>query len=202
MDLTAISHKYKDCTRCPLHLQRTQVVIGEGNPRSPLMIVGEGPGADEDRLGRPFVGRAGQLLDKILEAAEIPREEIYITNIVKCRPPGNRTPTDEEMETCKPILREQFMVIRPKIIVTLGSAPTRALIDPKARITKVRGQWVEKKGVLFMPTFHPAYLLRNPASKKEAWEDFQKVSDAYKEVLHQMKEGLMAETGRMKGELI
>jgi uracil-DNA glycosylase len=185
MDLQTIYHRYKNCTMCPLHNRRTQVVIGEGNPHSPLMIVGEGPGADEDRQGRPFVGRAGQLLNKILQAAEIPREEIYITNIVKCRPPGNRTPHDEEMATCIQILRQQFLVIRPKIIVTLGSAPTRALIDPKARITKVRGKWVEKKGVRFMPTFHPAYLLRNPAAKREAWEDFKQIRDAYKTVLQQ-----------------
>lgn len=159
------------------------MVMGEGNPHSPLMFVGEGPGADEDRQGRPFVGRAGQLLDKMLEAAEIPREAIYITNIVKCRPPGNRTPNEDEMETCKVILREQFVAIRPQLIVTLGSAPTRAIIDPKARITRVRGQWVERKGVRMLPTFHPAYLLRNPAGKREAWEDFQQIRDAYQNLI-------------------
>jgi len=185
MNLEIIREKYKDCIMCRLCQRRTQVVIGEGNPKSPLMIVGEGPGADEDLQGRPFVGKAGQLLNRILQAAEIPREEIYITNIVKCRPPGNRTPTDDEMNTCIVILREQFKIIRPKIIVTLGSAPTRALIDPHARITRVRGRWVEKKGVRFMPTFHPAYLLRNPSAKREAWEDFQKIRDAYIEVLGQ-----------------
>lgn len=183
MNMQMLEEKYKNCTMCPLCQRRTQVVIGEGNPRSPLMIVGEGPGADEDRLGRPFVGKAGQLLSRILKAAEIPREQIYITNIVKCRPPGNRTPTDEEMSTCIVILREQYKLIRPKIIVTLGSAPTRALIDPNARITQVRGKWVKKKGGLFMPTYHPAYLLRNPSAKKEAWEDFQKIRDAYFKVL-------------------
>ncbi|MBH8597725.1 MULTISPECIES: uracil-DNA glycosylase [unclassified Thermoactinomyces] len=189
MDLQMIFQRYRNCRMCPLHTRRTQVVIGEGNPHSPLMIVGEGPGADEDRQGRPFVGRAGQLLNKILQAAEIPREEIYITNIVKCRPPGNRTPHDEEMATCIQILRQQFLVIRPKIIVTLGSAPTRALIDPRARITRVRGKWVEKKGVRFMPTFHPAYLLRNPAAKREAWEDFKQIRDAYRMVLTQERGG-------------
>jgi DNA polymerase len=162
--------------------------MGEGNPYSPLMIVGEGPGADEDRLGRPFVGKAGQLLTKILAAAGIPREKIYITNIVKCRPPGNRTPTVEEMELCKPILRQQYVLIRPKIIVTLGSAPTRALIDPNAKISQIRGQWIEKKGVRFMPTYHPAFLLRNPAKKREAWEDFQKIRDAYYEVLRKSEQ--------------
>jgi uracil-DNA glycosylase family 4 len=189
MTLEELRKKYADCTRCPLHERRTRFVFGEGNPRSPLMFVGEGPGADEDRMGRPFVGRAGQLLNKMLEAAEIPREEIYITNIVKCRPPGNRTPTVEEMETCIDILREQFKVIRPKLIVTLGSAPTRAILDPKARITRIRGQWFERKGVRIMPTFHPAYLLRNPASKKEAWIDFQAIRDAYREVLAERESG-------------
>jgi uracil-DNA glycosylase len=183
MRLDELFHRVQHCTMCRLHERRTQVVLGEGNPHSPLMIVGEGPGADEDIQGRPFVGKAGQLLNKMLAAAEIPREQIYITNIVKCRPPGNRTPTEDEMNTCIAILRRQFLVIRPKIIVTLGSAPTRALIDPQARITRVRGQWVEKKGVRFMPTFHPAYLLRNPEAKREAWADFQQIRDAYKEVL-------------------
>ncbi|GGE26108.1 uracil-DNA glycosylase [Marinithermofilum abyssi] len=183
MDLLTIEKTYAGCTRCPLHAKRTHIVFGEGNPASPLMFVGEGPGADEDRQGRPFVGKAGQLLNKMLAAAGIPREDIYITNIVKCRPPGNRTPTPEEMGTCITILREQYRVIRPKLIVTLGSAPTRAMIDPKARITRVRGQWFERKGVRMMPTFHPAYLLRNPDSKREAWQDFQAIRDAYREVL-------------------
>lgn len=183
MDLQSIHRRYADCTRCPLHTGRNRVVFGEGNPHSPLLFVGEGPGADEDRQGRPFVGKAGQLLNKILAAAEIPREDIFITNIVKCRPPGNRTPTEEEMDTCIAILREQYSVIRPRLIVTLGSAPTRALIDPDARITCVRGKWFERKGVRMMPTFHPAYLLRNPSGKRDAWRDFQAIRDAYREVL-------------------
>src|SRR5690606_10623576 len=166
MTLEELKEKYAGCTRCPLHERRTRFVFGEGNPRSPLMFVGEGPGADEDRMGRPFVGRAGQLLNKMLEAAEIPREEVYITNIVKCRPPGNRTPTMEEMQTCIVILREQFKVIRPKLIVTLGSAPTRAILDPKARITRVRGQWFERKGVRIMPTFHPAISCATRPAKR------------------------------------
>ncbi len=184
MDLETLAKRYEQCTMCPLHQRRTQVVMGEGNPRSPLMIVGEGPGADEDRQGRPFVGKAGQLLNKILEAAEIPRQEIFITNIVKCRPPGNRTPKDEEMNTCISILRQQFVLIRPKKIVTLGAAPTRALIDPSARITRVRGKWIRRKGVLFMPTYHPAYLLRNPSAKRESWEDFKQIRDVYKKLLN------------------
>lgn len=186
MSLSQLYERYCQCQMCPLHAQgRSQVVLGEGNPYSPLMIVGEGPGADEDRLGRPFVGKAGQLLNRILEAAEIPREQIYITNIVKCRPPGNRTPEPEEMSTCIQILRQQFQIIRPKIIVLLGSAPTRAIIDPKARITQVRGRWIERKGVRFMPTLHPAYLLRNPAAKKDAWSDFQQIRDAYHTLLQE-----------------
>lgn len=186
MGLEAVHQKYANCMRCPLHQRRTHIVMGEGNPHSPLMFVGEGPGADEDRQGRPFVGKAGQLLNQMLQAAEIPRSEVFITNIVKCRPPGNRTPTEEEMGTCITLLREQYRVIRPRLIVTLGSAPTRALIDPQARITRVRGQWVERKGVRMMPTFHPAYLLRNPGSKREAWADFQAIRDAYRAVLREM----------------
>lgn len=187
MSLTAVAKKYYNCTRCSLHEERTQMVLGEGNPNSPLMIVGEGPGRDEDRLGRPFVGRSGKLLDSILEAVGIPRYDIYISSIVKCRPPGNRTPTDEEMSTCITILREQFAVIKPKIIVTLGAAATRAMIDPSVKISHVRGKWIEKKGVQFMPTYHPAYLLRNPAGKKDAWHDFQLICDAYKALLMEVR---------------
>ncbi|SDX49919.1 DNA polymerase [Marininema mesophilum] len=187
MELEVVHRRHQDCTRCALHKGRSRIVLGEGNPHSPLLFVGEGPGADEDRQGRPFVGKAGQLLDRMLSAAEIPREEIFITNIVKCRPPGNRTPHEEEMETCKRILREQFVSIQPRLIVTLGSAPTRAIIDPKARITRVRGQWFERKGVRMLPTFHPAYLLRNPAGKREAWEDFKRIRNAYLEVMSNMR---------------
>lgn len=185
MSLSTLEKKYHNCTMCSLHQERTQVVMGEGNPYSPLMIVGEGPGRDEDLQGRPFVGRAGKLLDSILEAAEIPRQQIYISNIVKCRPPGNRTPSDEEMGTCIAILREQFSFIKPQIIVTLGAAATRAMLDPKAKISQVRGKWIERSGVRFMPTYHPAYLLRNPAGKQDAWNDFQLIRDAYKALLTQ-----------------
>ncbi len=183
MELATIYRKYGACNRCSLHKTRHTIVFGEGNPNSPLMFVGEGPGRDEDLQGRPFVGRAGQLLDKMLAAAGIVREEIYISNIVKCRPPGNRTPTPEEMNTCIAILREQYLAIRPQILVTLGSAPTRAILHPEAKITRVRGKWFRRKGLLIMPTFHPAFLLRNPASKREAWEDFQKIRDAYRKIL-------------------
>ena len=177
-----------DCTACRLCQSRTQVVFGEGNPHSPLMIVGEGPGATEDEMGRPFVGKAGQLLNRILEAVGIRREAIYVTNIVKCRPPGNRTPEYDEMMTCIAILRAQFKLIRPKILVLLGAAPTRAILDKNARITQVRGTWWERKGVRIMPTYHPAYLLRNPTKKREAWEDWQKVRDAYVALLAEQGE--------------
>ena len=183
-ELKGVWEQARACTRCPqLAATRTTVVFGSGNADADLMFVGEAPGANEDRLGLPFVGRAGKLLDTLLGEIGLSRPEVFICNTLKCRPPGNRTPTMEEMQTCIVILREQFKLIRPKLIVTLGSAPTRAILDPKARITRVRGQWFERKGVRIMPTFHPAYLLRNPASKKEAWIDFQAIRDAYREVL-------------------
>ncbi len=183
--LQMLARYYQQCTRCPLHQRRTQVVFGHGNPDSPLMLVGEGPGEQEDLQGKPFVGRAGQLLTRMLAAIHLRREDVYITNIVKCRPPGNRTPTDEEMAACIPILRQQFAIIRPRILVTLGAAATRAIIDPKARITQIRGQWVERGEVKMIATYHPAYLLRNPAKKAEAWEDLQAIRAAY-DALHQV----------------
>ncbi len=176
--LQMLAHYYRHCTRCPLHQGRTQVVFGVGSPDSPLMIVGEGPGEQEDLQGEPFVGKAGQLLTKMLAAIGLRREDVYITNIVKCRPPNNRTPLDEEMDACIPILRQQFAVIRPRLLLTLGAAATRAIIDRNARITKIRGQWFERHGVRMMATYHPAYLLRNPAKKVEAWEDLQAVRAA------------------------
>lgn len=181
--LRVLARYYHQCERCPLHRGRTQVVFGVGNPHSPLMFVGEGPGEQEDLQGEPFVGRAGQLLTRMLAAIHLRREDVYITNIVKCRPPGNRTPTNEEMAACIPILRQQFAIIRPRILVTLGAAATRAIIDPKVRITQIRGQWVERSEVKMMATYHPAYLLRNPAKKAEAWEDLQAIRAAY-DALH------------------
>lgn len=176
--LEMLRQYYLHCTRCPLHQGRTQMVFGVGNPDSPLMIVGEGPGEQEDLQGEPFVGRAGQLLTKMLAAINLRREDVYITNIVKCRPPNNRTPFDEEMDACIPILRQQFAVIRPRLLLTLGAAATRAIIDRNAKITKIRGQWFERNGVRMMATYHPAYLLRNPAKKVEAWEDLKAVRAA------------------------
>jgi DNA polymerase len=178
--LDALAAEAAACLRCRLRETAGAIVFGEGNPEAELMFVGEGPGAEEDRLGRPFVGAAGQLLDKILEAAEISRGEVYITNVVKCRPPGNRLPVREEVEACLPHLRQQIALIRPRIIVCLGSLATQALVDPKAKITQVRGTWFERDGIHLMPTFHPAALLRDPSRKRPVWEDIKKVRDAYR----------------------
>lgn len=172
------------CDRCKLRAGCTQVVFGDGVPESRLMLVGEGPGADEDRLGRPFVGRAGQLLDRILEASGFARgENVYIANVVKCRPPNNRVPDPDEREACLANLRAQFRLVRPKIVVLLGSTALQSLIDPSARITRMRGQWVEKGGIWFLATYHPAALLRNPGWKKDVWEDFKRVIIKYRELV-------------------
>lgn len=167
----------RNCTLCPLHEGRTQSVPGEGSPNAEIVFIGEGPGAEEDRLGRPFVGAAGKLLDQVLEALFIRREDVYIANIVKCRPPGNRVPQDEEANACLPYLRAQVALIKPKIIVCLGAIPAKYIIGPEIRITQDRGKWVERKGFLIMPTFHPAALLRDPRKKADLWEDFKQVRD-------------------------
>jgi len=171
------------CSRCILRQGCRQVVFGEGDPESPLMFVGEGPGQTEDQLGRPFVGKAGELLNKILEAAGLPRQSVYITNIIKCRPPGNRTPGPDEVETCLPWLREQYKIIRPKYMVLLGLAATRGILDKKIKMNECRGKWYQRGDLMIMPTYHPAAILRNPSLKKPAWEDFQQISQtlqAYK----------------------
>ncbi|UMZ74520.1 uracil-DNA glycosylase [Natranaerofaba carboxydovora] len=167
------------CNVCHLREGCKGVVFGEGDPKADVMFVGEGPGAREDELQRPFVGRAGQLLTDMISSIDFKREDVYITNAVKCRPPNNRTPTLKEMETCLPILRQQFRLIKPKILVLLGSAALKGLLDPKAKITKVRGIWHEKKDIPIMPTYHPAFLLRNPPKKKESWEDLQEIKRLY-----------------------
>jgi uracil-DNA glycosylase family 4 len=166
-----------DCTRCKLHAGRTKIVFGEGNPQARLMFVGEGPGADEDVTGRPFVGRAGQLLDKIIAAIGYKRQEVYIGNVVKCRPPGNRTPERDEVDTCEQFLFRQIALIKPKVIVALGSPAFQCLFRTKESITRARGQLREWNGIQVMPTFHPAYLLRSPDKKREAWEDMKIVRD-------------------------
>lgn len=164
-----------DCKRCKLCEHRTNIVFGEGNPRAELMFIGEGPGAEEDTTGRPFVGRAGQLLDKIISAIGFRREDVYIANVVKCRPPGNRVPERDEVATCEPFLFRQIAVIRPKVIVTLGSPALQCVLRARESITKVRGEWRDCEGIAVMPTFHPAYLLRSPDKKREVWEDMKKV---------------------------
>src|ERR1041385_5682199 len=166
-----------DCTRCPLHQQRTHVVHTEGNRKARLMFVGEAPGADEDIQARPFVGRAGQLLTKIIEAIGLKREEVLIGNVNRCRPPGNRPPTTEEASVCKPYLLREIAVVQPEVIVVLGNTAMKNLLDTREGITRLRGQFQDYKGIKVMPTFHPAYLLRDPSKKRETWEDLKKVRD-------------------------
>lgn len=166
-----------DCTRCKLHEQRTHIVFGEGNAKAELMFVGEGPGADEDATGRPFVGRAGQLLDRMIEAIGMKREQTYIANIVKCRPPLNREPEPDEVATCEPFLYRQISVIKPKLVVALGATAAKTLLRTTAPISALRGRFFDFRGTKLLPTFHPAFLLRSPNKKKEAWEDLKKVRD-------------------------
>ncbi len=166
-----------DCTRCPLHQRRTNVVHTEGNRKARLMFVGEAPGADEDAQARPFVGRAGQLLTKIIEAIGLKREEVLIGNVNRCRPPDNRPPTLEEASMCKPFLLREIAIVQPEVIVVMGNTAMRNLLDTKEGITKLRGQFQDYKGIKVMPTFHPAYLLRDPSKKRETWEDLKKVRE-------------------------
>lgn len=166
-----------DCTRCPLHVDRTHVVHTEGNRKARLMFVGEAPGADEDAQARPFVGRAGQLLTKIIEAIGMKREEVLIGNVNRCRPPGNRAPMPDEAATCKPFLEREIAVAQPEIIVVLGNTAMKNLLETREGITRARGRFHEYKGIKVMPTFHPAYLLRDPSKKRETWEDLKKVRD-------------------------
>ncbi|MFC1894426.1 uracil-DNA glycosylase [Candidatus Dependentiae bacterium] len=175
--LEKIYTKYKNCQECPLSQQgRTQIVFGHGNTNAQLMLIGEGPGKDEDIQGIPFIGRAGKLLTKIIEAMELKREDIYISNVVKCRPPNNRLPLPQESETCKKlILFKEIEIIKPKIICTLGSCATQALLGKSIKITKARGMAFNFNGYTVIPTFHPAYLLRNPNAKKNVWEDMKKI---------------------------
>lgn len=167
-----------DCKRCKLWETRTNLVFGEGNIKAGLMFVGEAPGADEDASGRPFVGRAGQLLTKMIEAINYNREDVYIANILKSRPPDNRPPEPDEVAACKPFLLRQIAVIRPKLIVTLGNPATQGLLDTKVGITKLRGlfhDYPRLAGIKVLPTYHPAYLLRSPDKKRDAWEDLKRV---------------------------
>jgi DNA polymerase len=175
--LNALREEIGDCTRCPLHaMGRTQVVFGVGNPSARLMFVGEAPGADEDLQGEPFVGRAGQLLTKIIEAMGFSRADVYIANVIKCRPPGNRNPEPLEVETCQPFLFRQIDTIRPRAIVALGTFAAHALLGTDVPISRLRGHVHDfRNGSKLVPTFHPAFLLRSPERKRDVWEDMKKV---------------------------
>jgi DNA polymerase len=174
--LTAIRADLGDCTRCKLHaLGRRQIVFGVGNPNADLMFVGEAPGADEDIQGEPFVGRAGQLLTKIIEAIGMKREDVYIANVIKCRPPGNRNPQPDEVEQCEPFLFRQIDTIKPKVIVALGKFAAQSLLRTSDPITRLRGREYKYRDAILMPTYHPAYLLRTPSAKREVWEDMKRV---------------------------
>lgn len=174
--LEAVRETIGDCHRCKLDKGRNAIVFGDGDPRASILFVGEGPGYEEDQQGLPFVGAAGQLLTDIIEKGiKIKRSEVYICNIVKCRPPGNRNPEPEEIEACIGFVKQQIAVIKPKVIVTLGNVPTQNLLGTKQGITKMRGVWQEYNGIPVMPTFHPSYLLRSPGEKKWVWRDIQEV---------------------------
>ena len=164
-----------DCTRCKLHRGRNKLVFGAGDPQARLVFVGEAPGADEDREGQPFVGRAGQLLTKMIVAMGLTRDDVYICNVVKCRPPNNRDPEPDEVETCEGFLRAQLAIVRPEVIVTLGRVANHALLRTQTPISKLRGTWQRYEGVDVMPTYHPSYLLREESKKRETWSDLQQV---------------------------
>jgi DNA polymerase len=166
-----------DCKRCKLHRGRKTIVFGEGNEKATLMLIGEGPGYDEDVQGRPFVGRAGQLLTKILQSINLPREEVYIANIIKCRPPQNRNPEPDEIQSCSPFLMKQIRVIQPKIICALGTFSAQTLLKTDVKISALRGKLFDLEGIKVIPTYHPAFLLRNPERKREVWEDMKKIAE-------------------------
>jgi DNA polymerase len=176
-DLPALQSFIAGCPRCKLAGTRTNIVFGQGNPKADLMFVGEAPGRDEDEQGLAFVGRAGQLLTKIIEAMGRSREDVYIANVLKCRPPNNRNPERDEVASCKPFLHEQIRLISPRAIVTLGTFAAQALLETDEPISRMRGQWRTIRGVRVMPTFHPAFLLRSPERKKDVWEDMKIVRD-------------------------
>jgi uracil-DNA glycosylase family 4 len=173
--LEEIRAELEECRRCELCKGRKTIVFGVGDPRARLVFVGEAPGREEDEKGEPFVGEAGRLLDRILFAMGMSREEVYICNVEKCRPPGNRDPRPEEIEACEPYLKRQLAAIRPRVIITLGKFAAQTLLRDQTPISRLRGQWREYEGIPLMPTYHPAFLLRNPASKREVWEDMKEV---------------------------
>ncbi len=179
-ELKEITH---NCRKCRLSKGRTNVVFGQGNPKAHIMFIGEGPGRDEDLRGEAFVGAAGKLLTKAIEAIGLKREDVFIANIVKCRPPNNRNPQEDEIQSCIPYLRWQVKLIKPKIIVCLGSIAAKNIIDKNLKITRQRGEWIEKKGYKIMPTFHPAALLRDESKKKPFWEDFKEIKKEYEKTV-------------------
>jgi DNA polymerase len=181
ISLEPVRAELGDCRRCPLGALRHRLVFGEGNPRAELVFVGEAPGADEDAQGRPFVGRAGQLLTKIIAAMGLKREDVYICNILKCRPPGNRNPLPDEIAACEPFLIRQLEAIRPRVICALGSFAAHTLLKSEAPISVLRGRFHRYQGIPLMPTYHPAYLLRNPGAKKQVWEDVQAIMKLLRE---------------------
>ena len=173
--LGELRKEFQECVMCPLSRTRTQVVFGSGNPDAKLMFIGEAPGFDEDQQGAPFVGAAGQLLTKIILAMKLKREDVYIANCLKCRPPNNRNPLPTEIVTCQPILMRQIEIIKPQIICALGKFAAQTLLRSEESISRIRGRFFDWNGIKFMPTFHPAYLLRNPSDKKFVWQDMQKI---------------------------
>jgi len=178
-ELPVVRAELGDCRRCKLHPYRTQIVFGTGNPQAKLVFIGEAPGRDEDLQGEPFVGQAGQLLNKIIQAIQLRREEVYIANIIKCRPPENRNPEPDEIAACEPFLIKQLQVIRPRLICALGAFAAQTLLKTEERISSLRGNFHEYQGIPLMPTYHPAYLLRNPSRKRDVWEDMKKIKKEY-----------------------
>ncbi len=188
--LAAVREELGDCIRCKLHKGRKNIVFGEGNPNAALVFVGEGPGQEEDLQGRPFVGAAGQLLtDIIVKGMQLKREDVYICNIVKCRPPGNRNPEPDEVGACEPFLIKQLRAINPQIIIGLGNVAVKTLLKTKEGITSLRGNWKTYQGIPLMPTFHPAYLLRTPSDKKLVWDDIKKVIAEMEKIKKSRDEG-------------
>ncbi len=176
-DLATLAKSLEGCPRCKLSKSRTNIVFGQGNPKAELMFIGEAPGRDEDAQGLAFVGKAGQLLTKIIEAMGSKRDDVFIANVLKCRPPNNRNPEPDEVASCRPFLDEQIRLIGPKVIVTLGTFAAQAILETDEPIGRMRGSWREARGVRVMPTFHPAFLLRSPERKKDVWEDMKLVRD-------------------------
>jgi DNA polymerase len=182
LPLTQVREALGECTRCKLHKGRKNIVFGVGSPKAWLTFVGEAPGADEDQQGEPFVGRAGQLLTRIIEAMKLTREQVYICNIIKCRPPANRNPEPDEIAACEPFLVAQLQAIQPKLICALGTFATQTLLRTKEPISKLRGRFHDYHGIPVLPTFHPAYLLRNPHEKKTVWEDMKLLQREYEKL--------------------